>query len=272
MARIFRWMHLRGLCHSDLNPNNFLVNLKTGKTSLIDCDGLVVPGFAEAGVYGMKKYMAPEIVMGKAMPTINTDKFSLAVLIYQTLLFSHPLEGPKFHHADVDKDEALAFGAEALYIEHPTDHSNRPNPLAYTTDLFTARVKNLFLRAFTDGLKDPLKRPQPGDWEAALMRMADRIVQCQNPKCPMSSFVVTESNSFICPWCKAPYKVAQGVPLLHLLRTGNKRGSYMSDDWTILGSQNRPILRYHVDTKKTPESSSEMVAHFSVIRRESGIW
>lgn len=269
MARIFRWMHLRGLCHSDLNPKNFLVNLKTGKTSLIDCDGLVVPGFADAGVFGMKKYMAPEIVMGnnKVLPSINTDKFSLAVLIYQTLMLSHPLVGPKFHHTDVDKDEELAFGAEALYIEHPTDHSNRPNPLNFTTNMLTTRVKNLFLRAFTEGLHNPIKRPQPGDWEAALMRMADRMVQCQNPRCDMASFVVPETNTFNCPWCKAPYRIPQGVPALYLFRTGARRGSYVNDDWTILGSQNRPILRYHVDTKKTPETSTEMVAHFSADSR-----
>jgi len=69
MSRILRWMHQRGLCHSDLSPKNFLVNVKNAQTTLIDCDGLVVPGIQPPSVLGTPQCMAPEIVMGKSTPS-----------------------------------------------------------------------------------------------------------------------------------------------------------------------------------------------------------
>lgn len=266
MARILRWMHGRGLCHSDLSPKNFLVNVKTAQTTLIDCDGLVVPGVQPPGVLGTPQCMAPEIVMGKATPSVNTDKHALAVLIYWTFLFSHPLLGPKIHAQDPEIDENLAYGANALYIEHPTDHSNRPKVLPPTSDILTPLIKRLFNRAFIEGLKDPFKRPSAADWESALQRMADRIVPCQNSSCEMHAFVVPDKHQFKCPWCGTPYRSSAGMPIITLYRPGNIKGSYAPDDWSIAVYPKRPIFAYHSDSQKGPEQGAQpaMIAHFEL--------
>jgi DNA-binding helix-hairpin-helix protein with protein kinase domain len=272
MAKIIRWMHMRGLCHSDLSPKNFLVNIKNRQTTLIDCDGLVVPGIQPPGVYGTPQCMAPEIVMGKSMPSVNTDKHALAVLIYWTFLLRHPLQGPKTHDRDPEKDEQLAYGSKALYIEHPTDHSNRPDRLPFTSSLLTPLIQKLFSRAFIDGLFNPARRPSAAEWEAALLRMADRLLPCQNPSCAMKAFIVPDMHHFKCPWCGTPYKNPAGVPILTLYRPGSIHGSYASDEWSIVGYQNRSLFLYHVDTQKSPDAGAtpQAVAHFEVSK--SGKW
>lgn len=265
MARILRWMHNRGLCHSDLSPKNFLVNIKTGQTSLIDCDGLVVPGLQPPSVLGTPQCMAPEIVMGKATPTLNTDKHALAVLIYWTFFLRHPLQGPKTHHADPEEDERLAYGEKALFIEHPTDTSNRPDRLPFTSAMVTPLVRSLFHKAFIEGLRNPAKRPLAGDWEAALVRLADRVVPCSNPKCPMKSYVAPEAHGFKCPWCATPFRSpGGGIPVLRLYHAGQQRGTYKEDHWTVLGIHR--IARHHADRRRSPDPgvAPEVVGHFDV--------
>jgi len=266
MSRILRWMHGRGLCHSDLSPKNFLVNVKTAQTTLIDCDGLVVPGVQPPGVLGTPQCMAPEIVMGKATPSVNTDKHALAVLLYWTFFFRHPLQGPKIHAQDPEKDEQLAYGERALYIEHPTDHSNRPIALPYTSDILTPLVKRLFNRAFIEGLQNPLKRPSAADWESALQRMADKIVPCQNPSCEMHAFVVPDKHQFKCPWCGTPYRSSAGMPILTLYRPGSIKGSYAPDEWSIAVYPQRSIFAYHADSQKSPDLGPppSRIAHFEL--------
>lgn len=267
MARIVRWMHQSGLCHSDLSPKNFLVNIKTGQTTLIDCDGLVVKGIQPPSVLGTPQCMAPEIVAGKSGPSPETDKHSLAVLIYWTFLLRHPLQGPKMNDKDPERDDQLAYGERALYIEHPTDHSNKPSRLPFTSDMFTPLVKKKFADAFIDGLQNPNKRPSAAEWESALQRMADRIVQCQNPSCDMKAFVVPDIPSFKCPWCKTPYRSPGGrIPIIQFYRSGKIKGHFMRDDWSMAVYPNRSLYAYHANSQQNPDHKSSQVgiAHFEV--------
>ena len=145
MARIAWQLHAYGLCHSDFSGDNFLANVARHDVVLIDLDSLVVPGVLPPEMLGTGDYMAPEIVASRlgrretaektsgAKPSIYTDLHSLAVLIYQLLLMRHPLKGPKRHDADAERDDLLALGARALYVEDPNDPSNRPR------DRLTAR-------------------------------------------------------------------------------------------------------------------------------------
>ena len=44
---------------------------------------------------GKCRYMAPEVVRHEAKPSIHTDRFSLAVVLYKMLFVEHPLEGKR---------------------------------------------------------------------------------------------------------------------------------------------------------------------------------
>ncbi|MCS3208722.1 hypothetical protein NXX20_10585 [Bacteroides stercoris] len=135
IARAVRRMHAAGLAHSDLSYKNVLVDPSTGSACVIDCDGLVVPGKYPPDVVGTPDFIAPEVLETKSLklddpnkklPCIQTDRHALAVLIYMYLLYRHPLRGGKVNDLDAAKDEELSMGKMALFIEHPTDKSNRP--------------------------------------------------------------------------------------------------------------------------------------------------
>ncbi|MBQ9436947.1 MAG: hypothetical protein IJU50_01305 [Lachnospiraceae bacterium] len=192
LARSIRRMHLAGLAHSDLSPNNVLIDPKTGTCIIIDIDSLVVPGIFPPEVVGTRGYIAPEVLEtaylpygdpGRKLPSIYTDLHAMAVLIYQYLFFRHPLEGPKVFSEDPDKDDFLAMGPGALFIENPFDTSNRPGNLSLTIQDFGLVLERLFLRAFVDGLHEPKNRPTAIEWEKGLAQTWDLLYPCENPSC-----------------------------------------------------------------------------------------
>ena len=176
MARAVRKMHSAGLAHSDLSNKNVLIDPRNGKACITDVDSLVVPGFAPPTVIGTPGYIAPEVVAGRGQPCIETDLHALAVLIYETLLFRHPLIGPKVHSIDPEECERLAAGERALFVEHPVDRSNCPTPpppIAY--DRLGPHLERLIFRAFVEALHNPARRPTAYEWEIALYKTWDNL-------------------------------------------------------------------------------------------------
>lgn len=240
-------MHMRGLCHSDLSWSNVLVNPVRGSVTLIDCDGLVVPSRVPPQVLGTPLFMAPEVVADGATPSVRTDLHSLAVLIYMMLLGRHPLSGPKRHHVEPEEDDRLAFGKEALYIEHPTDLSNRPRNLEITSCCLGPKLEELFRRAFVTGLHSPSNRPTAGEWERALSRTFDRIVPCANRSCEQSFYVVAKDVSLRCPWCGFRRPPVRSLPILHLMAPAGGKGKYRSDDgYLVVGWPDKKLYVHHV--------------------------
>lgn len=61
---------------------------------MLICDNDNVSPFGtNLGIMGKQRWMAPEIVMGKNDPDKNSDRFSLAVVLFRLLFINHPLEG-----------------------------------------------------------------------------------------------------------------------------------------------------------------------------------
>ncbi|NDJ15410.1 MAG: serine/threonine protein kinase [Acidobacteriia bacterium] len=176
MARAVRKMHNHGLAHSDLSNKNVLIDPRNGSALLIDMDALVVPGIAPPTVLGTRGYIAPEVVAGKGLPQIDTDRHALAVLIYETLLLRHPIHGPKVHDTDPDVDDAMLFGEKALFVEHPTDKSNALSPApAVPVSRLGPPLAELFYLAFVDGLHNKHKRPVADRWESAIYHTLDLL-------------------------------------------------------------------------------------------------
>jgi DNA-binding helix-hairpin-helix protein with protein kinase domain len=263
LARTVNRLHNNGLCHSDLSTNNLLVNPATGDATLIDCDGLVETGsnILLPTVLGTPDYMAPELVIGMTprhgveppQPTVGSDLHSLAVLIYQGLLFRHPLRGNKFHSPDPDEDERLMLGRNALYIEHSTDHSNRPKGTFLKSSILGKTMQDLFARAFVDGLHHPSKRPYAAEWEGALVRLYDQTLPCSNPDCEAKSFVFVEGGSARCPWCHTEAKGPRQVPILSFCKPDGKLNSTMYPvDFRLVGWPKRTLHTWHVELGKLP--------------------
>ena len=264
ISRAVRRMHAAGLAHSDLSYKNVLVDPSTGDACLIDLDGLVVPGKFPPDVVGTPDFIAPEVMStmklskdnpGRALPKRETDQHALSVLIYMYLLYRHPLRGRKIHDADPLRDEELSMGERALFIEHPTDVQNRPNPRdARPGDLPWADVeqrpysiagpylKELFEKAFISGLHNPAERPSADNWERALVKTIDLMQPCSNPQCEQKWYVFDNTKSPSCPFCGTRF--AGQLPILNLYSSRGK-GKFTADQHRLMVYSDQYLYEWH---------------------------
>ncbi len=266
IARGVRRLHAAGLAHSDLSYKNVLVSPVGGHATLIDLDGLVVPGKYPPDVIGTADFIAPEVVSSahlskgdpaRSLPNISTDRHALAVLIYNYLLLRHPLRGDKVHDLEPQKDETLTMGEKALFIEHPQNADNRVNPkkakpselpwkdtekrpYSLTGPYLTA----LFERAFIDGLHDPTLRPTADEWENALIKTIDFLQPCVNPKCQQKWFIINNVNTPKCSFCDAPLTGVLPVLNFYSERT---EGKFVSDNHRLMIYTNQSLFPWHTN-------------------------
>ncbi len=216
LARAVGRLHSLGICHSDLSPITVLANPIDGSAYLLGCESVVLPlpDAVSFQVIRSQQYMAPEWITEEWKFTTLADLHALSVLIYQILMSRHPLIGPKIHSSDPEEDERLSFGSEALFIEHPTDRSNRPKRMLLTSENLGPEIWRLMKRAFIEGLHRPVERPTAMEWERALVHLSGILVRCANPQCILGWFplpdnallaVGEQANSgTVCPWCQTP--------------------------------------------------------------------
>lgn len=271
IARAVRRMHAAGLAHSDLSYKNVLVDPRQGRACIIDVDGLVVPGRYPPDVIGTPDFIAPEVVRtsqldrhdpNRKLPCIATDCHALAVLIYMYLLYRHPLDGDKVHDPDPQVDHSLSMGERALFVEHPSDASNRIKPanrkpseqpwvdtakLPYT--ITGPYLVPLFNRAFVDGLHDPQHRPTADEWEQALVKTVDLIQPCQNPDCVQKWYVFDNTFAPKCPFCDTPYRGA--LPVLNLY-SARKENQYKPDNHRLMVYANQSLFPWHINRSIFP--------------------
>ena len=266
IARAVRRLHAAGLAHSDLSYKNVLVSPVGGHATIIDLDGLVVPGKYPPDVIGTADFIAPEVVSSahlpkrdpaRALPNISTDRHALAVLIYNYLLLRHPLRSDKVHDVEPQKDETLAMGEKALFIEHPENAANRVDPKKARTSelpwkdtsklpysLTGPYLKELFERAFIHGLHHPAKRPTADEWENALIKSMDLIQPCANANCKQKWFIFDNTTAPKCPFCSTPYKGALPVINFYSERT---KGKFISDNHRLMVYSNQSLFPWHTN-------------------------
>ena len=83
-----------GLCYADISFGNVFLEPNSGAVQICDNDNVAIDG-AGTGVLGTPYFMAPEVVRGEAVPSVPTDRFSLAVLLFCLLTRHHPLLGAR---------------------------------------------------------------------------------------------------------------------------------------------------------------------------------
>ncbi len=247
-----------GLCYPDFSGKNIMVDPFEGRMVLIDCDSLTVPGKLKPTVEGTTTFRAPEIYMHTVpVPSVKTDRHSLAVLLYQWLLLWHPLSGDKHFDADPEKDDLMRFGSHALYIENPTDTSNQAKGQKLKAHMLGPELEKLFRTAFVDGLHNPNKRPLPFQWQTALYHAYDQIIPCSSPNCDWRFFIATNTPRLTCPNCQQPLDKPATLPFLYLMphkRTGDPN-DYVTDKSKahyVVGWPGKTLHQWHIRPDAAP--------------------
>jgi DNA-binding helix-hairpin-helix protein with protein kinase domain len=185
LADSYLQLHANGLSYCDISFGNVFFDPKTGEVLICDNDNVIVDGKRPA-IYGTPRFMAPEIVRSEAMPSTQTDLYSLSVLLFFMFMVHHPLDGAKeaaIKCLDMPAMNKL-YGTEPIFIFDPTDASNRPDPKYHQNaivywPIYPQFLKDLFIRAFTDGIRDPQNgRVRESEWRSALVRLGDAIIHC----------------------------------------------------------------------------------------------
>lgn len=194
LTKGYQKLHGMGYSYRDISFGNLFFNPDNGEVLICDNDNVSINGKDDSSVYGTPRFMAPEIVVGKAKPSRNTDLFSLAVLLFYIFMLNHPLEGKL--EANIKCMDIFAmnqlFGTNPIFIFDPDDKSNRPlrgyqdNAIIYW-DLYPQQLKDLFTQAFTIGLKSPARRVTENKWLDTFANMMSEIIIC--PNCGAEIFV-----------------------------------------------------------------------------------
>jgi eukaryotic-like serine/threonine-protein kinase len=218
----FYKLHAKGLCYCEISFGNIFFNPETGNILICDNDNVDFNNTNPGSVLGTPRFMAPEIVRRQSRPSIETDLFSLAVLLFYMFMIHHPLEGQQ--EAAIKNLDAQAmtylYGTHPVFIFDPNNDSNRPVEEYHQTvieywQIYPQFLRDLFIKAFTQGIHIPNRRVQETEWRLTMIRLRDSILYC--PYCRAENFYVTSPSSPSCPRCWNP-TCRQEIPIPPQLR------------------------------------------------------
>ena len=261
LSHSYLQLHSKGLCYRDISFGNAFFDPGTGEILIADNDNVAVDEQARSSVLGTPRFMAPEVVRGEALPSTQTDLFSLSVLLFYMLMVHHPLEGKKelsIKCLDLPAMTKL-YGTEPVFIFDPQDKSNEPvagyhdNAIAFWP-IYPQFLRDLFTKAFTDGIRDPQNgRVRESEWRSAMVRLRDSIVYCS--KCGMENFYdadalkATGGNPGSCWSCKA------GIVLPPRIRVGKS---------VVMLNYDTKLFPHHVDEQQSYDFTrpvAEVIRH-----------
>ena len=199
----FRFLHKKGYSYQDLNDGNFFIEPIRGKVKIADNDN-VAPEGTNTGILGKPRFMAPEIVRGEVKPNANTDRYSLALILFMIFCGGHPLEGEVgTPFILTGKISERIYGTKPIFVYDPDDCTNRPVVGVHSNvitlwKLLPTYMKEIFLRSFSqESLKYGKARASELDWIKVLVRFRSDILKCR-----CGNEVFTENaQSAVCDKC-----------------------------------------------------------------------
>ncbi|MFZ9753542.1 MAG: protein kinase domain-containing protein [Cyanobium sp.] len=193
LAEAFHALHSKGLCYKDISLGNLFLDPGSGRILICDNDNVDVNGGALGSVNGTPGFMAPEVLLGRSRPSTSSDLFSLAVLLFRLLTRHDPFLGRlelSIRCLDAPARRRLQ-GEDPVFIFHPDDDRNRPDPVEHpaplrTWPIYPPRLQRLLQKSLGAGARDPQQRAYTGEWLKALSRCLDQQACC--PHCGQEVF------------------------------------------------------------------------------------
>lgn len=224
LAKSLRCLHFEGLTYCDLSPENILISPKKNSVAIIDADNLMSTDIFTSEILGTPGYIAPELLLQAKQPNSLSDVYSFAVLFFELIGMGHPLVGDKIL-ADSPEVEEEAKKGNSVYVNHPTDDSNRSKRATQLGIFLTDEMKDLFQRTFTIGLHNPYKRPALKEFIKAIESALDKLILCKSPNCG-GAFLSNLDEGVKCPFCA---NVEERVDCLKFYRSTSVKGFNIID-------------------------------------------
>lgn len=205
----------------DFQERNILVN-DTTRVTLVDCDSMQFTdsaGHRYLCALGRPEFTAPELARANLAVTARdkpSDLFALAVHIHLLLMAgNHPFLRGEWTGVG-EQPDALTLAASGQWAGGPGS-ALLTHALAPPISFLPLDIQRLFIRAFTDGARNPAARPTAAEWRAALSGM-------QLGTCARGHQIPVEADP--CPWCviedqRAARRTAR-VPVAPAYATSNQ--------------------------------------------------
>jgi serine/threonine protein kinase len=183
IVRGFGALHSSGYNYQDLNDGNFFINFSNGDVLICDNDNVMGHGYS-SGIAGKCRYMAPEVVLGET-PDRQTDRYSLAVVLFLLLFVDHPLEGKATTPPCMtEKLEKKYFGTDPVFIFDPNNKSNIPIQGIHRNAImrwprFPQYIRDAFIDTFShEQLHAKKPRTLESAWLKTFIRLRSEVITC----------------------------------------------------------------------------------------------
>ena len=191
------------LAMMDLKFDNLKINPDNWSIKILDTDTVVSSKDGKSLIEGTVGFMPPLTMKREEIPTKYNDSYALAVIIFMSLLGSHPLMGQMGDVPQTCDIETYLFSENPIYVWHPTDKRNRPTFDTQVTENKLLKYPKAFLDAmektFVDGLYQKEKRTSPTEWCEILKKVYDSSYCCM--ECGEEQFF--DNNKHYCDSCDA---------------------------------------------------------------------
>jgi DNA-binding helix-hairpin-helix protein with protein kinase domain len=181
----------------DFQERNILVS-STARVTLVDCDSMQFADSAGrqflCGV-ARPEFSAPELAatdLRRESRARASDLFALAVHIHLLLMGgNHPFLRGTWAGAE-DQPDAMTLAKGGHWAGGP-DSMLSTHPLAPPPSFLPVPIQHLFVRALSEGARNPPARPTAAEWRRALLSI--QVTMCQRGhEIPLGC---TD-----CPWCR----------------------------------------------------------------------
>lgn len=257
LAHAIEIIHARGYAHGDIHANNILIH-RNGvcRLSVIDFDNFSGMSLPIAPCLGHNLYMAPEIRTKHASPSIEADRFSLAVVLHELLMLRHPVP------SDASKEEFEEVMEGGKWLGDPGRSMKTARTDGYPAEVLNADLARLFRLGIS---KNPSERPTAAQWRETLYGALFKLYIC--PTCASPNIVDVSKKR--CPSCRRDYPtlVIKGpfgaIPL-------NQSSVVLGRDQ--LGGSSQLSKRHAVIRRIGPEYRIEDCSSNGVFRKISTGW
>ncbi|MDO5009689.1 MAG: hypothetical protein Q4E31_02595 [Intestinibacter bartlettii] len=163
LCKLFENVHNLGYCFNGITSKDVVVTYDN-ECKLKNTEKLVSQDNNECSI-NYEKTCAPEILTNQSKPNINTDKHSMAFLVFEVLFKADPFEGSKaLDTVCYTKEDELKNYEEPIFIYSYKDRSNRPVYGVHSdltkswNEFYSDDIKIIFEQSFVDGINNPESR------------------------------------------------------------------------------------------------------------------
>ena len=186
----------------DYKFENVMVNMNDLSVKILDTD-TAVGGRNKPIVCGTVGFMEPLVMRGEKAPDVYSDAYSLAVMIWMTMIGGHPLKGRRYEEPCNTNIDTYTFATNPVYVYHRKDTSNRPlesdKRIIDRMKKYPPYFADAMHRTFVTGLFEGEKRTDLREWMEILTKLYNDHYLCRG--CGEEHFF--SSSARVCHVCGA---------------------------------------------------------------------